>query len=424
MRPHRSHGAYRFPILSLGVAAVALAAGCSSGTSSGGSSSSSGNGSSKAPLVIGASLSLTGDFSADGQAYQKGYEFWAAQVNAKGGILGRKVQMKILNDNSSPSQVVTNYQTLISSDHVALTFGPFSSLLTAPAAAVAHRYGYAFVEGAGGATSVFAQKLNNVFAVSLPVANELDPFITWIKSLPTAQRPATAAYPMANDPFATPQVQRAQSQLQALGIRTVYSSIFPEEVADYKAPADDVAASKAQAVVLGSTDVPTVSAFMTAFEQQHYNPKIFIAAAGPDQGSAFTSAVGMKNANGMMVPDAWYPGSPNKLSQTMVKAYVAQYGGTASSINADIAEAYSVGEVVDQAVTHLGAVDNAKLISYLHSGATLQSVQGPVRFNALGENLVATAYIFQWQNGNFAQVLPAGDPGSVKIEYPKPSWAG
>jgi ABC-type branched-subunit amino acid transport system substrate-binding protein len=126
----------------------------------------------------------------------------------------------------------------------------------------------------------------------------------------------------------------------------------------------------------------------------------------------------------MMVPDAWYPGSINKLSQAMVQAYVARYGGSASGINADIAEAYSVGEVVDQAVTHLGAVDNAKLISYLHSGATLQSVQGPVRFNALGENLVATAYIFQWQDGKFVQVLPASDSGSVKILYPKPSWAG
>ena len=241
MRPHRSHRAYRVPLIGLSVAAVAIAAGCSS---SGGSTGHTASGS-KSPLVIGASLSLTGDFSADGQAYQKGYDFWAAEVNAAGGILGRKVQMKILNDNSSPSQVVTNYQTLISSDHVALTFGPFSSLLTAPASAVAHRYGYAFVEGAGGATSVFAQKLNNVFDVSLPVANELDPFTTWIKSLPAGQRPATAAYPMANDPFATPQVQRTQSQLQALGIRTVYSQVFPEEVADYKAPADDVATSKA-----------------------------------------------------------------------------------------------------------------------------------------------------------------------------------
>ena len=176
--------------------------------------------------------------------------------------------------------------------------------------------------------------------------------------------------------------------------------------------------------MLGSTDVPTVSAFMSAFEQQHYNPKIFIAAAGPDQGSAFTSAVGVKNANGMMVPDAWYPGFKNSLSQAMVQAYVAKYGGSPSDINADVAEAYSVGEVVDQGVTHVGSVDNAKLISYLHSGVTLQSVQGPVKFNALGENLVATAYIFQWQNGNFVQVLPVADPGSVKILYPKPNWGG
>jgi branched-chain amino acid transport system substrate-binding protein len=72
---------------------------------------------------------------------------------------------------------------------VDLTFGPFSSLLTAPASATAHRYGYAFVEGAGGAGLVVAQKLDNVFDVSLPVANELDPFSTWIGSLPTAGSP-------------------------------------------------------------------------------------------------------------------------------------------------------------------------------------------------------------------------------------------
>src|SRR4029079_6588093 len=159
-------------------------------------------------------------------------------VNARGGILGRQVQLKILNDNSSPTQVVTNYQTLINADHVALPFGPFSSLLTAPASAVAHRYGYAFVEGAGGAPVVFAQKLNNVFDVSLPVANQLDPFTPWIRSLPPAQRPTSAAYPMADDPFATPQVQRTQSLLQPIGVKTAYSKVFPEEVAAYKAPAD------------------------------------------------------------------------------------------------------------------------------------------------------------------------------------------
>jgi branched-chain amino acid transport system substrate-binding protein len=405
--------------LACGAAAVALAATLAAGCSSSSGSSAG----AKAPLLIGASLSLTGDFSDDGQAYEKGYELWAQDVNAHGGLLGRKVQMVILNDNSSPTQVDTNYTDLITVHHVALTFGPFSTLLTAPAAEVAHRYGFAFVEGAGGGPLVFGEKLDNVFDVSLPVANELDPLVDWIKSLPASERPASAAYPMADDPFATPQVQLAQSELQPLGIKTKYSKIFPEEVPDYKPNADLVAASGAQMVVLGSTDVPTVSSFMQAFEQQHFNPKIFVAAAGPDQGAAFTSAVGVANANGVMVPDAWYPGYANASSQHLVSEYVAKYGGTASDVNADVAEAYSVGEVTEAAVKATGGTTGSKLITYLHSGVTVASVQGPVKFNALGENVKAIAFVFQWQNGKFVQVLPAAAAGSVKIINPKPAWS-
>ena len=54
---------------------------------------------------------------------------------------------------------------------------------------------------------------------------------------------------------------------------------------------------------------------------------------------------------------------------------------------------------------------------------TLQSVQGSVKFNSVGQNLSATAFIFQWQNSKFVQVLPLNAPGSVKILYPKPHWA-
>ena len=119
---------------------------------------------------------------------------------------------------------------------------------------------------------------------------------------------------------------------------------------DYLPNADLVAAAKPEAVILGSTDVPTVASFMHGFEQQHFNPKVFVAAAGPDQGQAFLSAVGTANANGMMVPDAWYPGYASASSEAMVAEYVAKYGGTASDVNADVAEAYSVGEVTAAAV--------------------------------------------------------------------------
>jgi branched-chain amino acid transport system substrate-binding protein len=423
---------------------VSVLAACSSGGSSSSSSStstgtstttspsSSATSTSAAaagPITIGASLSLTGDFAADGQAFDAGYKLWVKDVNAAGGILGRQVKLTILNDNSSANQVVTNYQTLINTDHVDITFGPFSSLLTTPASQVAARNGYAFVEGAGGAPTVFDTPSNeadhNVFDVSLPIADEMMPFVNYIASLPASERDTlTAAYPMAQDPFADPPVQLAQQKLSALGVRTVYSNIFPEEVADYTAPADQVAAKHPDIVVLGSTDVPTVSAFMTAFEQQHFTPKLFIAAAGPDQGTAFTSAVKPGNAAGMMVPNGWYPGFANATSQKMVGEYVKQYGGTASGVNADVAEAYSVGQVVDQAITATGGTDNTKIIAYLHGGNTLNTVQGPVKFDSLGENGSADAFIFQWQSSGtkFVQVLPAGVAGTVAILATKPAW--
>ena len=406
----------------------ALAACTSSGPGSGATSLTN----SRAPITIGASLSLTGNagnnFSADGQAMEKGYELWAKDVNDHGGLLGRQVRLKILDDNSSPTTVVTNYQTLIGTDHVDLTFGPFSSLLTGPASSVAARYGMAFIEGAGGAPSVFDTPSNqadhNVFAVSLPIADELVPLVNWIASLPPSQRPKTAAYPMAQDPFADPPVQLAQTLLSRLGVQTVYSQVFPEQVSAYKGPADQVASTGASLVVLGSVDVPTVAAFMQAFEQQHYTPKMFIAAAGPDQGASFTNAVGIGNANGMMVANGWSPQYANAASQNMVKEYVAQYGGSASGVNADVAEAYSVGQVLNQAVAATGSIDNARIISYLHSGVTLHSVQGPVKFDALGENGAAAAFVFQWHGKNFTQVLPAGAPGSGSILTTKPAWAG
>jgi branched-chain amino acid transport system substrate-binding protein len=431
----RSHPAWLSrQYLALSAAAVlsaCLVAACSSsGSSSSGStgSTSTSSPSNTKPILIGASLSLTGDFSADGQAFEKGYQLWASDVNSSGGLLGRQVQLKILNDNSSPTQVQTNYQTLFASDKVDLAFGPFSSLLTTPSASVAARYGYAMIEGAGGAPSVFAspanQSAHNIFDVSLPIEDELIPFVNWVASLPPNERPKTAAYPMADDPFADPPVQLAQQRLKALGVKTVYSKIFPAENASYKPAADQVAATGAQAVVLGSTDVPTVAAFMQAFEQQHYNPKMFICAAGPDQGAAFTSAVGKGNATGMMVPNGWYPGYQNAASQKMVQDYVAKYGGSASDINADVAEGYAVGQVAAQAVTATKGTDNAKIISYLHSGVTLSSVQGPVRFDNFGKNSSAAAFTFQWQQQGTAykQILPVSTSGSVPIINPKPNW--
>lgn len=377
------------------------------------------------PIKIGISLSLSGDFSADGQAFQQGYKLWASDINKAGGLLGHPVTLDIKSDASLPAQVQTNYQALISNDHVALTFGPFSSLLTIPAAKTTARYGYAMVEGAGGAPSVFSLKLHNVFDVALPVANSLVPFANWISTLPASKRPKTVAYVTSNDPFTEPQIPVAQAILSKAGIKSVYNHVFPAEVTDFTPIADAVAAAKPDVVILGATDVPTVSAFMQAFEQSGFSPKAFIATAGPDQGAAFIKAVGKANADGVMVPNSWYGLAANKQSKKMVAEYIKTYGGTPAGVNGDVAEAYAVGQVMAAAVKATGGFSNSKIITYLHSGVKIATVLGGAQFNALGENPSMTAYTFQWQGTTgtkFVQVNPANDPNSVKIIYPKPAW--
>jgi branched-chain amino acid transport system substrate-binding protein len=406
------------------VGVVALLAACGSSSSSSGGASGGSSSKSSSPITIGTSLSLSGDFAADGQAFERGYQLWAADQNAKGGLLGHPVKLDILSDASSPAQVVSNYDKLIGSDKVPLVFGPFSTLLTAPSARVAARYGYAFVEGAGGAPAVFGEGLHNVFDVSVPVRLNLVTFAKWVAAMPASQRPKTAAYATVNDPFTQPQIPEAQSILQSAGVKTLYSKVFPAEVADYTPIAGQVASTHAQLAVLGSVDVPTVSAFVHTFIQQHYAPRAFIATAGPDQGAAFVKAVGAGNENGVFVPNGWFPGFLKPDSQQMVKEYVAKYGGTPSDVNADVAEAYSVGQAIAQAVAATHSLDNAKIISYLHSGATLDSVQGPVKFNSLGENTAGKTLTFQWQNGTLAQTLPTTTAGSKPPVYPKPPWKG
>ena len=177
-------------------------------------------------------------------------------------------------------------------------------------------------------------------------------------------------------------------------------------------------------MLLGSVDVPTVSAFVHTFIQQHYNPKAFIATAGPDQGAQFVKAVGPGNENGIFVPNGWYGGFKKADSEKMVQEYIAKYGGTPSEVNADVAEAYSVGQVLAQAVKATGGFNQQKILSYLHSGVTLNSVQGPVKFDSLGENLAQTTLTFQWQNGKLVQTIPTAAPQSTPPTIPEARLEG
>jgi branched-chain amino acid transport system substrate-binding protein len=398
---------------SAGAAALALvAAACGSSGSPGGTGNSS------QPITIGVSVSLSGDFSGDGLATKQGYQTWAAFQNAHGGILGRKIKVDFLSDGSSPTQVVTNYQKLITINHVNFVAGPYSTLLTKPSSVIANRYGYVMLEGIGGGPSVFQQGLQNVFDVSASAKYQLVTFAKWLAS---TQKPGSVAYASMTDPFVQPMVDNARSYLTAHGFKTALYKLYPLETTDFTPIASAIAASKAPVVVLG-TMPPDGYALIQDLIQDKYNPKILIEASGPDQGAAFVKAVGTKNTGGLMVPNTWFPGSTYYQNAQMVQLYLKMFGGTADNISTDVAEAFSVGQVLTQAIDHLKSTSNSTLQSYLHSNVTFQSVQGPVKFLSDGENGAATPYVFQWQKGTLQDVLPAGVGSPVPVMATKPAW--
>ncbi len=373
----------------------------------------------KSPIKIGISLSLSGDFSDDSRLFQRGYELWAKTVNQQGGLLGRPVQLDIVSDASSAQQVQTNYQKLITVDHDDLVFGPFSSALSIPASTVANRYGYVMVEGAGIGPGVFNRGLHNIFCVSLSATQYLVSFADYILSLPAQIRPKTAVYASADDPFAQPQVQIAQRLLEKNGIKTVGSLLWPAETTDYTAVAQKIINTGGQLVVLGTVAVQDSIALTQAFKTQHYNPQALIEASGPDQVDQFRQAIG--SPNGIFVPNSWWPGVKATGNAQMLQAYVAQYGGSAAAVSSDVAQAYSVGQVMQQAIEHLHSLNNQAIVAYLHSGATFHTVQGIVQFDATGQNTAALAYLFQWQQGALIPVYPDAVAQANPL-FPKPAW--
>jgi branched-chain amino acid transport system substrate-binding protein len=420
-----SHASLRNPVsrrrVRVGSLVVASALGLVAAACGSSSKSPTGGTTSKQPLVIGVSVSLSGDFADPGKAVKRGYELWADTVNAKGGLLGRKVQMKIVDDASSPDQVITNYTNLITQDKVDLVFGPFSSLLTIPASQVAARNHYAFIESAGGGPKVFAQHLNNLFFVQpAPVVKSGDVFADYILSLPASERPKTAAYPSLDDPFASPIADAVRARFEAAGIKTVYNAIYPAEAPDLTPIMTKVANAKPDVIVSGTQSTDAYQQ-VKALVQLKYNPKWIYMSNGANSPLEFPDKVGVGNTAGVFSSGDWFPDSTATGSAAFVQAYIAKYKGKASDIDNSSAEAFAAGQVLEAVAAKTGKVDNATIISTLHSG-TWPTLLGNLSWDKDGAPK-GTYVLIQWVNGALLPVFP-NDVAKHAPVAPKPVWAG
>lgn len=374
------------------------------------------------PIRIGYSASLTGTYSGQGKALVQGFELWRDTINRGNGLLGHPVVLVGLDDGSKPAQVKANYEKLISQEHVDLLFGPYSSLLTLPAATVAQSHKYALFAPTGSAPSVFSKHFNNIFVTTLPSQLYLKSFSAFILALPQSMRPHTASYVTVNNPFTMPPVKAAQNDFVDGGMQTVFAPDPYPVTADITDIATKIVHANADIVVLGTSGLKDCVSFIKAFKAQHYNPRAIIATSGPNEGLQFVKEVGNDGAEGVFVTKpGWYPGAPTYQNDQFTHDYLAKFGGMEQDISATTSEAYSAGQLLEQAVNSAGSFENAKLIETMHTN-TFNSLQGPAKFDENGGNTLGVPYLFQWQQGALIPVYPDSQ-AQANAQYPKKPWS-
>lgn len=400
-----------FTTIGLGLG-VGLAVGCSGEGSSGGDG---GDG----DLVIGASLPLTGQFSQPGQEAERGYRIWREMVNAEGGILGRQVQLKIADDASSQDTVVADYNRLITQDRVDCLLGTFSSLLNYPASAVAERRGMVFVEPAGGAENIFTRGFEKIFFAQPALsADQANTFVDWVKSLPETERPASAAYTTQDDPFTRPVIERLQGLLEKLGIRTVYTSVYPAETTNMQPVAAAIAGKKPELLAHGAVFQDGVG-LVRALKQQAFSPKALFQMSAPSNAGQYSKGVGVTNTEGVFYSVSWHESAPTPLNKEFVAAYATQYDNAVPA--EDAADAFAAAQVLRAGIEGAKGTDQDKIATWLH-GNEVETILGPLKWDERGAPL-GSFLLAQWQSGKVQIVSPKDAATTPEVIYPKPGWS-
>ena len=359
------------------------------------------------PIVVGVSLPLTGDFSEPGKGVQQGYEAWAKIVNDKGGLLGRQIELKILDDQSNADRVVADYEQLIGKDEVDLVVGPFSTRLVVPAARVAEEYGMLFVEPAGAAKEVFAQGFKNLFYAAPAVADDhYNHLAEHILALPADEAAEDGRVRRDGRPVRPGhRVRPARTSSRPAGCHDRGRRGLPAEHHRLRQHRREDRRRPRRTCVVGGSQYQDGVNLIVALQQLNYQPKLAAFSTAPTN-PEFAAAIGNKT-EGVLSPTGYSQDAPYPSNKEFVEKYTAQFGKAPEE---DQANAYTTGQVVAAAVKAAGCAEQGDVPA--EAGRLGPRQQGrhrgrPAAAGTRPASRKGAHMIQQWVGGEIKIVLPA-----------------
>jgi branched-chain amino acid transport system substrate-binding protein len=220
-----------------------------------------------------------------------------------------------------------------------------------------------------------------------------------------------------DDPFTLGVVDTVREKLVEGGLELAFDEIYAPETTDFSAIAIQVADADPDLVV-GGTILEDSVGQIRAYQEAGYQPRAAFFTTGPSLPGPFKEALGPAT-EGVFSAISWAPSTQDYQNQDMLAKYVEMYGGAPGDVAEDTANAFTVGQVLQQAVANIQSIDNAALIEELHRG-TYQTVVGDLSFDETGQPL-GTYMLLQWQGDNYVIIGP-GNRAQADAIWPKPAW--
>jgi branched-chain amino acid transport system substrate-binding protein len=339
------------------------------------------------PIRIGFGMALTGGLAVNGKPALLAMQIWAEDVNAKGGLLGRKVEFVYYDDQSNPANVPSLYTKLLDVDKVDLVVSGYATNMTAPALPIVMQRNLLFL-------SLFCLAANDEFHYPryfsmVPFGPE--PKIALSKgffdlAMEHSPKPKTVALVGADAEFAKRAVDGARDNAKAAGLEVVYDRSYPPTTVDYTPIVRAVQATNPDIVFVGSYPPDSVG-LVRAANEVGLKTQLFGGAMIGLQSTAIKTQLGPL-LNGIVYQDNWLPVPTLKFPG--IEAFLARYQARAAAAEVDLLGyfippyAYARMQALEQAIAATGGLDQGKLADWLHKNP-VKTVVGDLTFGKDGE---------------------------------------
>jgi branched-chain amino acid transport system substrate-binding protein len=347
------------------------------------------------PFRIGISLGLSGKYAELGDMQRKGFELWERDVNDRGGLLGRPVQLMIRDDTSDPAVAGDLYRRFIVEDKVDLVFAPYSSEITATVAPITEKHRYPMLASGAAATSLWQQGYRYLFGVMNTANNYTVNFLELLVS----NELNTIAIINADDVASREISEGTREWAKRFGLKVVFTEEFKKGTQNLEKIAQKAQASGAQTLMVCGHFDEAVNARL-ALKQIGWSPRAYFATVGPLL-PKFHDVL-KANADGVFSTSQWEPEASFPGARQFAESFNRSYHKMPSY---QAAAAYASGQILEAAARKEGSLDREKLREGLSSLDTL-TIVGRYGVDRTGKQTRQVSTTVQWQNGKKKTVGP------------------